>query len=330
MDLRRLPSPDDLLILLTVARLGRFNAVAETLGTTHTTISRRILALDKQLGGRTLERSPHGWELTDLGQQAVAAAEAIEGTLGALTNRIAHVRGRALRPGPDQHPGRLRRRIRRPGAGPAAAGPSAAQRRDAQRHPQGQPEPVRRGPGGGGGQPGRQQCAGHLPVQLLPPAVRQPAVRPRPRPAGDARRRPAARLCLLRGVGAAGRRTGPPLHAASRAALQLPGHQHLRPAGGRPAGRRDRPAAELPGGRRPGFPARAAGRLPAAASDLGGGTPGVAALGPRAGRARSGPDRDFRAARRSWPAEPSLAGWAAATANSPAPALRGPGCCWFS
>ena len=90
MDLRRLPSPDDLLILLTVARLGRFNAVAETLGTTHTTISRRILALDKQLGGRTLERSPHGWELTDLGQDAVAAAESIEGTLGALTNRIAH------------------------------------------------------------------------------------------------------------------------------------------------------------------------------------------------------------------------------------------------
>ncbi|MDQ0869893.1 DNA-binding transcriptional LysR family regulator [Arthrobacter sp. V1I9] len=80
----RLPSPDDLLILLTVARLGRFNAVAETLGTTHTTISRRILALDKQLGGRTLERSPHGWELTELGASAVAAAERIEETLGSL------------------------------------------------------------------------------------------------------------------------------------------------------------------------------------------------------------------------------------------------------
>jgi len=89
VDLKRLPSPDDLLILLTVARLGRFNAVAETLGTTHTTISRRILALDKQLGGRTLERSPHGWELTELGSEAVAAAEAIEGTLGALSGRIA-------------------------------------------------------------------------------------------------------------------------------------------------------------------------------------------------------------------------------------------------
>jgi DNA-binding transcriptional LysR family regulator len=88
VDLKRLPSPDDLLILLTVARLGRFNAVAETLGTTHTTISRRILALDKQLGGRTLERNPHGWELTELGSQAVTAAEAIEKTLGSLTGAI--------------------------------------------------------------------------------------------------------------------------------------------------------------------------------------------------------------------------------------------------
>ena len=88
VDLRRLPSPDDLLILLTVARLGRFNAVAETLGTTHTTISRRILALDKQLGGRTLERSPHGWELTQLGASAVTAAETIEETLGSLSGLI--------------------------------------------------------------------------------------------------------------------------------------------------------------------------------------------------------------------------------------------------
>ncbi|MHB1172003.1 MAG: helix-turn-helix domain-containing protein [Lacisediminihabitans sp.] len=47
----RLASPDDLLILLSVARLGRFNAVADALGTTHTTISRRIMALDEQLAG---------------------------------------------------------------------------------------------------------------------------------------------------------------------------------------------------------------------------------------------------------------------------------------
>lgn len=89
----RLPNPDDLLILLTVARLGRFNAVAEALGTTHTTISRRILALDRQLGGRTLERSPHGWELTELGTSAVAAAEAIEETLGSLSGAIGQADG---------------------------------------------------------------------------------------------------------------------------------------------------------------------------------------------------------------------------------------------
>ena len=49
----QLPSPDDLLILLTVARLGRFNAVAETLGTTHTTISRRAAApwSEARMGG---------------------------------------------------------------------------------------------------------------------------------------------------------------------------------------------------------------------------------------------------------------------------------------
>ena len=88
MSAHQLPSPNDLLVLLTVARLGRFNAVAEALGTTHTTISRRILSLDRELGGRTLERSPHGWELTELGRHAVSAAEAIEDRLGALATAI--------------------------------------------------------------------------------------------------------------------------------------------------------------------------------------------------------------------------------------------------
>ncbi len=88
MDFKRFPSPDDLLILLTVARLGRFTAVADALETTHTTVSRRILALDKQMGGRTLERTPQGWELTELGRAAVAAAEGIEKSLGTLTAGI--------------------------------------------------------------------------------------------------------------------------------------------------------------------------------------------------------------------------------------------------
>lgn len=90
MQFRTFPSPEDLLILLTVARLGRFTAVAEALETTHTTISRRILALEKKLGGRTLERSPQGWELTELGRQAVSAAEGIEQSLGSLAASLEH------------------------------------------------------------------------------------------------------------------------------------------------------------------------------------------------------------------------------------------------
>lgn len=88
VDFNKLPRPDDLLILLTAARLGRFTAVAEALETTHTTVSRRILALDKRLGGRTLERNPHGWELTELGRQAVRAAERIEQSLGELAGNL--------------------------------------------------------------------------------------------------------------------------------------------------------------------------------------------------------------------------------------------------
>ncbi len=81
----------------------------------------------------------------------------------------------------------------------------------------------------------------------------------------------------------------------------------------------------------PAFPAGAAGRLPAAASDLGGGTRGIAALGPRAGRARRRSGPRFPTARMSWQAELAAA-WPAEprNGNSPAPAVRGPGCCSFS
>ncbi|WP_372698571.1 LysR family transcriptional regulator [Arthrobacter sp. JSM 101049] len=87
--MNRFPSPDDLLILLTVARLGRFTAVAEALETTHTTVSRRITALDRQLGGRTLTRTSAGWELTELGRHALRAAESIEASLAGLTTEVA-------------------------------------------------------------------------------------------------------------------------------------------------------------------------------------------------------------------------------------------------
>ncbi|CAH0123049.1 MULTISPECIES: LysR family transcriptional regulator [unclassified Microbacterium] len=78
------PSPDDLLVLLAVSRTGRFTAAGETLGLNHTTVSRRIAALETVLGGRTLAKGEGGWELTDLGRRAVRAAEDVEAAMSTI------------------------------------------------------------------------------------------------------------------------------------------------------------------------------------------------------------------------------------------------------
>jgi DNA-binding transcriptional LysR family regulator len=78
------PNPVDLLVLLAVSRTGRFTTAAESLGLNHTTVSRRIAALEKTLAGRVLARTLGGWELTDLGRRAVQAAEEVESAMSTL------------------------------------------------------------------------------------------------------------------------------------------------------------------------------------------------------------------------------------------------------
>jgi DNA-binding transcriptional LysR family regulator len=79
-------SADDLLVLLAVARSGRFTAAARVLGLNHTTIARRIAALEEELGGRVLTRAGAGWILTPLGDRAVTAAESVERALEPLAS----------------------------------------------------------------------------------------------------------------------------------------------------------------------------------------------------------------------------------------------------
>jgi DNA-binding transcriptional LysR family regulator len=74
-------SSEDLRILLAVGRTGRFTTAADVTGLNHTTVSRRIEQLEKALAGRVLARGTGGWELTDLGRRAFAAAERIEAAL---------------------------------------------------------------------------------------------------------------------------------------------------------------------------------------------------------------------------------------------------------
>lgn len=81
----RRPSADDLLVLLAVGRSGRYTTAAEELGLNHTTISRRIAALEQSIGGRLVARVAGGWELTELGREALAAAEAVESAVRSLT-----------------------------------------------------------------------------------------------------------------------------------------------------------------------------------------------------------------------------------------------------
>lgn len=77
-------TPNDLLVLLAVSRTAKYTTAAHNLGLTHSTVSRRIAALEKSLGGRVLARSDDGWRLTDLGERAVAVAEQMETAVAEL------------------------------------------------------------------------------------------------------------------------------------------------------------------------------------------------------------------------------------------------------
>lgn len=71
---------DNLRYFLAVARAGRLTTAALRLRQDHTTVSRRIAALERSLGARLFERSPQGYRLTELGQRLMPQAELMERT----------------------------------------------------------------------------------------------------------------------------------------------------------------------------------------------------------------------------------------------------------
>jgi len=69
---------DDLRVFLAVARTEKFTAAGQRLGLDHSTVSRRINALEETTRSRLFDRSPRGLVLTVQGQALVAYAERME------------------------------------------------------------------------------------------------------------------------------------------------------------------------------------------------------------------------------------------------------------
>ncbi|CVI60136.1 MULTISPECIES: LysR family transcriptional regulator [Agrobacterium] len=69
---------DDVRLFLSVARSGQFLSAARKLGVNHSTLSRRISALEAAIGTQLFLRSTNGCELTEEGQRLLAGAERME------------------------------------------------------------------------------------------------------------------------------------------------------------------------------------------------------------------------------------------------------------
>lgn len=69
---------EDLRYFVALARYGRLATAAERLGVEHTTVRRRVVALERDLGVRLFDKTPSGWALTTAGQQLLPFAMRIE------------------------------------------------------------------------------------------------------------------------------------------------------------------------------------------------------------------------------------------------------------
>ncbi|MFV2061744.1 MAG: LysR family transcriptional regulator, partial [Gammaproteobacteria bacterium] len=79
---------DDARYVLALARSGTIRAAAKSLAVNHTTVSRRITTLEKQLSARLFELTPSGYVMTVSGKLIYKAAEEMEDLLVSAYRRI--------------------------------------------------------------------------------------------------------------------------------------------------------------------------------------------------------------------------------------------------
>lgn len=86
---------NDLRHFLAVARAGSMATAARALGVNSSTVQRRIAALEKTIGQRLIERSPHGYALTAQGKAILAEAVSVEASMYSLHRKLAALDGSA-------------------------------------------------------------------------------------------------------------------------------------------------------------------------------------------------------------------------------------------
>jgi DNA-binding transcriptional LysR family regulator len=69
---------NDLNLVLAICRTGTLSGAAKALGVNHSTVFRRVNAIERQLGVRLFDRQPDGYAMTEAGEAMQRTAEAID------------------------------------------------------------------------------------------------------------------------------------------------------------------------------------------------------------------------------------------------------------
>ncbi|AUX38788.1 uncharacterized protein SOCE26_001660 [Sorangium cellulosum] len=80
---------DDVRHFLAPARTGSVRAAGSMLGVSHSTVARRVEALETRLGVKLFDRHRDGYLLTDAGNEMVSGAERVEREMAALERGLA-------------------------------------------------------------------------------------------------------------------------------------------------------------------------------------------------------------------------------------------------
>ncbi|MBX2804261.1 MAG: LysR family transcriptional regulator [Myxococcales bacterium] len=79
---------NDLRHFLALARTGSVRAAGSALGVSHSTVLRRVEALEEELGTRLFDRSRGGFALTQAGQDMLPGAERVDAEMGAIERGV--------------------------------------------------------------------------------------------------------------------------------------------------------------------------------------------------------------------------------------------------